>query len=259
MIETSPFFNFVVLVLKCRAIDQVWTLLLDALGEAGFDRVLYVSTRFLPEDTRDITPDALILTNHHQDMVDVFVGAELYKHTPTGAWSSDVARSISWQAIEDRFSANDLSDSELKMRRLSRRLGVLAGYTMMLESADARSRAVAGLCAGKELNQLQVDKIWLDQGDEIMAMVNLAHLKMSSLPQTGQRRPLTTRQREVLLLVSDGMTVPEVAAKMGLTVSAVEKILRMTRQALGVRSTAEAVKRATVFNLFSEMGRGRAV
>lgn len=251
MIEQSRFFEYVANVLKSSSVDQVWGLLLDATRAQGFDRLLYVSTRFLTEHSADIKEDALILTNHHQDMVDVFVGEEIYKHTPTIAWDRNAPKVISWRKIQDRFAETDLSEAERRMQDLSRRLGVLAGYTVTLENSDLRSRAVLGLCARAGMDQDAVDEIWMSHGEEILAIANLAHLKMASLPQTGQCRPLTTRQRDALLRVSDGETMQDIAAAMGLTVSAVEKILRQARVALGVRSTVQAVKRATLLNLLS--------
>ncbi len=259
MLETSPFFRFVVLVLKCKSIEEVWTLLLDAMGEAGFVRLLYVSTRFLDDEAQEIDADALVLTNHHQDVLDVFLANKYYQHSPTGAWGKEgVDPVISWRRVEDRYRENDLSKVEEAMRELAHKHHVIVGYTVTLENADPQSRAVIGLCARRGLSQDEVDALWQEREDEFLALLNLAHLKISSLPQTGQRRPLTSRQIEVLSMVSEGQTAPQIAEALGLTVSAVEKNLRLARAALGVRTTVEAVRRATVFHLLTSSRKGPA-
>lgn len=256
VILQSSFFEFSVRVLKSDNVDQVWALLLDAMRHRGFDRLLYVSTRVFSAGAPALAENALVLTNHQQEMVDAFVGEELYLHSPSLAWGKNRQKVINWRAIEDKFALNELNPAQARMRDLSRRLGVMAGYTVSLENSGHGSRAVIGLCAQTGLNQDEVDEIWLEYGDEIMAMCNLAHLKMGALPQTGLTRPLTTRQCDVLLRVSDGEITQEIAKAMGLTVSAVEKILRQARKALGVRTTVQAVKLAVVHNLLSSPHQG---
>lgn len=249
MQKADPFRDYVDRILNSASIEEVWQALLAAMEEAGFDRLLYVSTRFLSKHQPSIDEDALVLTNHAQAAIDVFVAQEVYKQTPTGAWRKSAPASVSWRIIEERFQADDITEAERKMRKMFRDIDVVAGYTIVLVSSDERSRAVIGLCARPGLNQDDVDALWAETGGEIETMCNLAHLRIMSLPQTGQRRPLTTRQREVLRRVADGATTQDIAHQMGLTISAVEKHLKLARKALGVRSTAQAVQSATLRNL----------
>ncbi len=78
------------------------------------------------------------------------------------------------------------------------------------------------------------------------------YLRIASLPQTGLRRPLTSRQREVLQWCSRGKTMQDVAAIMGLSVGTIEKHLRMARDALDVETTVHAVQKATSLNLLAD-------
>ncbi|MGX9855390.1 response regulator transcription factor [Limimaricola variabilis] len=68
------------------------------------------------------------------------------------------------------------------------------------------------------------------------------HLRLTSLP--GRCIQLTPRQVEVLDLVALGYTTREVAERLNLTPTTVEKHLRLAREALGARNTTHAVFRA---------------
>ena len=70
------------------------------------------------------------------------------------------------------------------------------------------------------------------------------HMRMGSLPQLAGTSSLTDRQCEALQWISVGKRVGEVALIMGITPPTVEKHLRLTRESLGVVSTAQAVLKA---------------
>lgn len=98
------------------------------------------------------------------------------------------------------------------------------------------------------MTQEQVDTVWAQHGREILVMINMAHLKITSLPYSSARRSLTKRQREVLEWVGEGKTTQDIATIMGLTAATVEKHLRLAREALDVETTAQAVLKASFQN-----------
>lgn len=59
------------------------------------------------------------------------------------------------------------------------------------------------------------------------------------LEQTSQLDALTDKQREVIALVSDGLTSKEIARKLGISESAVNQRIEVTRQRLGGLSRAQ--------------------
>jgi LuxR family transcriptional regulator len=71
------------------------------------------------------------------------------------------------------------------------------------------------------------------------------HLAVLSLPARAGSR-LTPRQREVLEWVAQGKTVPEISLLIDRKRATVEKHLRLAREALNARSTAQAVLKASV-------------
>ena len=78
------------------------------------------------------------------------------------------------------------------------------------------------------------------------------HVRIASLPQTGQRRPLTSRQREALQWSAQGKTMQDIATIMNLSVGTIEKHLRMARDSLDAQTTAHAVQKATSLNLLTD-------
>ena len=71
--------------------------------------------------------------------------------------------------------------------------------------------------------------------EEIFRLNHIAHLKITSLPETNHGRSLTKRQREVLQWVADGKTIQDIATIMGLSLATIEKHLKLARDALNVR------------------------
>jgi LuxR family transcriptional regulator len=97
------------------------------------------------------------------------------------------------------------------------------------------------------MSQDAVEQVWAEHGDEIIVMNNVMHLKLLTLPYSGDRT-LTKRQREVLQWVGDGKTTQDIAALLKLTPATVEKHLRLARETLCVETTAQAVLKAAFYN-----------
>ncbi len=126
-------------------------------------------------------------------------------------------------------------------------MNVTAGYTVSFRSISERTKGAIALTARPGVTQDAVEQIWAQHGDEIIVMNNVMHLKLLTLPYTGERH-LTKRQREVLQWVGDGKTTQDIAILLGLTPATVEKHLRLAREALDVETTAQAVLKAAFYN-----------
>ena len=128
---------------------------------------------------------------------------------------------------------------------MNKEFGVLAGYTISFPDPSPRQKAASGLTAKPGMSQCDVEEIWARSGTEIEVIVQVAHLKLASLPMPMAQRRLSKRQREALEWVSEGKTTQDVATIMGLTSATVEKHLRKAREALQVETTAQAVMKAS--------------
>ncbi len=250
MSALSPNMEYIATILQSSSIEHVWQLHVDKMRDYGFDRVIYGATRFRTHGEFGDLSDALILTNHDKDYIDLFFGKALYINAPMAIWGAQNTGVCSWQWAIDRRANGESSESEDRILDLNASMGVVAGYTISFDSISERSKSAIGLCAKRGLSQPEVDDIWHAHGSEITLLNNLANQKISSLPIERRGKPLTERQREVLQWVADGKTLQDIAVIMDLNQATIEKHLRLARDNLNVGTTAQAVLKAAVQNQF---------
>lgn len=246
-------------ILQSESVEALWDFLLEVMDGFGFDRLLYASTHFGTDSGWGNKADWLLLTNHHREIVNRFIGQDLYRQTAKVHHPPDgVPGAYSWRRTRARNSDAALTEAEQLHLALTRKHGVLNGYTIWFPTNNSRSKNVLGLCARPGLSQDDVDGLWQERGEEIQTLAKVAHLKLLNLPHPGLSKRLTSRQTEVLEWVADGKTGRDIADIMDLSQVTVEKHLRHTREALNVGTTAEAVKKATIMNhLFLIRKRGQ--
>lgn len=228
------------------AIEPVWQALVDVMDRHGFDRLLYGFTHFRTERSLGDPDDLLILTNHARAYTDRFIGDRLYLDAPMVRWAAENTGACSWSWVRDH--REHLSPAELKVAEFNRQMGVEAGYSISFPAHSHRTKGALALTARAGTSQEEVDAAWKVHGRVLLQIANVAHLKITSLPYTGARRPLTNRQRQALEWVGDGKTTQDIATIMGLTAATVEKHLRLAREALDVETTAQAVLKASFQN-----------
>lgn len=231
--------------LAARSVEEVWEYHTAHMAGYGFDRMLYAYTCFQASYRFSDPDDALILTNHHPDYIDAYIGNGLFRDAPMTNWVAQNTGAISWRHINAQPAR---SRGETAVRALNRRFNVSAGYTISFPIAIKHAVAGIGLVARPGLTQDDVDAIWRDQGDIIEIINHVAHLAITRLPATGQCRLLTRRQSEVLELVADGKSVQDIALLLGRKPATVDKHLRGARESLRVETTAQAVRKASVLN-----------
>jgi DNA-binding CsgD family transcriptional regulator len=240
--------SFLEQLVQARHIQDIWSLYAARMEEHGFDRLLYGLTRFrTPKSLGDLA-DTLMLSTHDKSYTDAFVWGGAYQQAPMVTWAAENEGACSWRIVEERARAGQITDAEMSVLQLNQKYGVVAGYSISFPAMSMRQKGAMGLCARPGLKQADVDVIWQENGREIMVLSTLVHLRISTMPHATARRPLTTRQREVLEWVGEGKTTADIAVIMGLTPATVEKHLRLAREALDVDTTAQAVLKASVQN-----------
>jgi len=250
--------DFMEAVMSSRSIEDVWALHVGKMREFGFDRLLYGANRFRTHGEFGDLADAVVLTNHDKDYIDLFFGKGLYMHAPMAVWAATHTGECSWQWALDRRARGETSEQENKLMDLNEKMGVTAGFSISFEQVFDRSKSAMGLCAERGLPQSRINEIWAERGKEIRLYNNLVNQRISTLPLKRQGKSLTDRQREVLQWVADGKTVQDVATILNLSQAAVEKHLRNARFALNADTTAQAVLKASLQNqffIFEGMGR----
>ncbi len=231
-----------------QTVQDLWEAHTDKMAEFGFDRLLYGFTHYRSGASLGDPEDFIILTNHNQDYMNVFIGEQHYLHAPMVNWALNNDGAGSWSVIGEMRKADQLTPQEMRVLAFNASMGVKAGYTISFKAISARSKGAIALTAREGTSQEEVDAMWEEHGTDIQLMNKIAHLKILTLPYVSPKRVLTRRQREALEWVGDGKTMQDIAVLMGLTSATVEKHLRLAREALAVETTAQAVLKAAFAN-----------
>jgi len=243
-------------LLDATSMEELWDIHTRTMADYGFDRLLYGCTQFRTAHSLGSPDDFIVLTNHSHDYAETYVNDGLYFHAPMVRWSLENDGACSWSVLDRRISADDFTPQERAVIAFNRRHGVTAGYSISFRSLRPRMKAAIALTAAPGMTQAEVDARWERDGEKILALNNVAHRCIMSLPYESPRRALTDRQREVLDWVGDGKTVQDIAVLMGLTTATVEKHLRLARRALSVETTAQAILKAAFQNQIFILDRG---
>ena len=235
-------------IANARTPEELWSLLLAAMADYGFDRVNYGATRSVRDGSIGDTQDAVFLSNHPRDVMSAYFDMGFFMRTPMFRWVMTNTGACSWSWAEEERRAGRLSAEELAAQDMARKAGMTAGYSISFSDPSPRMRAAMGLSARAGLSQAAVDAMWAERGEEVLAICQMMHLRMQAMPFPVQRRPLSPRQREALEWVAEGKTTQDIATIMGISPAMVEKHLRLAREALDVETTAHAVAKAALFN-----------
>ena len=239
-------------LLAARDVASVWRIWADTLERLGLTNLLYGATRIPTWGIIGDGQDALILYRGPQSYADVYLGEELYLNSATYDWANENSGFVSWPEAIAQQKGGAPTPAQMKILQLNIAHGCLAGFVGSLNDVVPGMRGVIGLSPGGGMMQPEADALWDRVGEDVEMLCRLAHLRIGSLPQTPQRRPLTSRQREVLSWCAQGKTMQDVATIMDLSIATVEKHLRMAREALNASTTAHAVQKAVSLNLLVE-------
>lgn len=235
-------------LINVSSIEELWDLHTQQMARYGFDRILYGVTHYRTSTSLGDPDDFIVLTNHDREYTDLYIGEGLYAHAPMVRWALEHEGACSWSVLRRMLDTGALSEDERRVLEFNRCQGVTAGYSISFKSISKRSKGAIALTGRHGLDQAAVDAIWSEHGEEILALNNIAHLRIQTLPYKTEKRSLTRRQREVLGWVGDGKTIQDIALLLSLNPATVEKHLRLAREALGVETTAQAVLKASFQN-----------
>jgi len=232
---------------NAQTVEELWDMHTTQMATYGFDRVMYGYTRYRTSTSLGDPQDWVLLSNQSAEYMKTFFDEGLYFHAPMIKWAIANDGACSWRWMMEMSRNEAMTPSEQRVMEFNRDMGVTAGYTISFRSISERTKAATALTARKGITQDTVEQTWARHGDEIIVMNNVMHLKLLTLPYSGQRT-LTKRQREVLQWVGDGKTTQDIAMLLGLTAATVEKHLRLARETLDVETTAQAVLKASFLN-----------
>ncbi|AHM05222.1 Autoinducer-binding protein transcriptional regulator, LuxR family [Roseibacterium elongatum DSM 19469] len=234
--------------LQMTSVEELWSHHTRVMAAYGFDRLFYAFNAFRGAGLYDNPDDALLLTNMPTDYIDAYVDGGMFRDGVMVRWAIKNTGVASWREVYEALPDQPPSPGEKAMRALNERHGIIAGYTISFPMAIKNANAGIGLAVRQGMTQDDADAIWAEHGSDIEIINHVAHLCVLQLPATGQHRLLTPRQAEVLELVADGKTMQDIALLLSRNVATIEKHLRGARDALGVETTAQAVRKASILN-----------
>lgn len=232
---------------NATSVEELWDIHTRQMATYGFDRLMYGFTRYCTSMGLGDPQDWVLLSTQSPEYMRVFFDEGLYCHAPMMRWALANNGVCSWRWMMDMNRVDNLTPGELRVMEFNKSMDVTAGYTISFRSISERTKGAIALTAKPGMTQDAVEQVWAKHGEEIIVMNNVMHLKLLTLPYSGERN-LTKRQREVLQWVGDGKTTQDIAVLLGLTPATVEKHLRLARAALGVETTAQAVLKAAFYN-----------
>ena len=236
-------------IASASSVQQIWDLAVSHLAPMGFARLNYGFTKFRYDRSIGDPDDVLFLTTGSPEYAQRYFRGGLYARTPVYRWVTRNVGYCTWRWVQEAYLAGTLSPDEMAAVKLNHTLGVVAGMSISFPETSSRSKGALGMIADPSLSHDDVDRIWARHSEEIMAVANMMHLKISQLPMPTRRRPLTDRQREALEWVADGKTAQDIAILMGVSAAMIEKHLRLARDALDVETTAQAVAKGAMLNM----------
>ncbi|MCF8486988.1 MAG: LuxR family transcriptional regulator [Rhodobacteraceae bacterium] len=236
-------------IAESTSVDQVWTEATAHFTELGFARANYGFTRFLYKTNVGDPDDAIYLTTGNSDYARFYFYNGFYARTPIYRWAMANTGACTWKWVKDAYEAGNLTDEEAEAVRQNAALGIKAGLSVSFPETSTRSKGALGLVADPGLTHDDVEDLWAEHRDSILAVAHMMHLRIIVLPQPATRRSLTERQRQALEWVADGKTTQDVAMLMEVSAAMVEKHLRLAREALSVETTTQAVAKASLLNL----------
>ena len=236
-------------IAECTSVTSVWAEATAFFAELGFSRANYGFTRFLYNSNVGDPDDAIYLTTGNSDYAKFYFQNGFYARTPVYRWAVRNAGARTWAWVKDAYDAGTLAPEEMDAVRQNAAMGIRAGISVSFPETSTRSKGALGLSADEGMGHEDVERIWADQRDPILAVAHMMHLRIIGLPQSAARRSLTERQRQALEWVADGKTTQDVAMLMEVSAAMVEKHLRLAREALSVETTTQAVAKASLLNL----------
>ncbi|MEX0285475.1 MAG: helix-turn-helix transcriptional regulator [Paracoccaceae bacterium] len=235
-------------IAEARYVEEVWVRLTEMLREFGFTRINYGLTCTRAGRSIGDPRDVLFLSTHALDRVRAHHESGLYLKTPEYRWVLENVGAVSWGWTAQERAAGRLTDEECAAMDAIAAERRCAGYSISFAEGNQRSKAAMGLAGGRQVSQDDLDAHWAVIGDAVLALCNMAHLRICALPLPVPGGTLTDRQRELLEWTADGKTIQDISVLTGLSVSAIEKHLRRARDFLGVETTAQAVAKAALLN-----------
>ena len=273
---------------QAKSVDHSFDVLCQKLLPYGLDRLLYGATRFssitkpakdtisqykqkfkidFEEKSDDIVisidggretltlgyaEDFIHLSNHEESYLNAYLGKRLFFGSPVFIWALLNTGAKIWPDTDSAQINRNLTPEYRRVIELNAQYGLNAGVTISFPKTAPNTHAALAISARPGMTKLELESIWKKHSVEINALCSVFHNVVALSPPPREfKRNLTDHQLKTLKLAANGLKAVDIAKKMNVSTKTVEKHLSEARTRLGVRTTNEAVMKATLLNLIN--------
>ncbi len=212
-----------------------------AMARLGFRNIFYAARFMMAVPPAVLQERIEIFSTMPQDFVKTLTARDLLIPSPWASWSWKNTGSISTRELLTYESDRAREDAATQSVSLARDYGLLSARLVSLKNCVLRSHGAVVLNPHAGASHDDEDRVWTRHQREVMVLSNVMHMRMASIRRPSFVPSLTERQIQVLEWSSAGKTVAETAIILGISAATVEKHLRLARDALGARTTGQAI------------------
>lgn len=222
-------------------LEDIWQTLCNELANFGFSRVLYARKPRGDRGNFHNLHNTLILSTYGPEIDRYFVEDRAFVFDYSTNWAAQNRGVVSWQETRDRYLSDKMSAAERRVHEFTRELGLIAGLTIGIAPKDAGYLSGIGLCIDPEFDQVDADRIWVENEDIMMILLNMFEGAVRA-HSIGSKDEIPDEQRmKVLHLIIEGKSNREIGDILGVHRRTVESWLAHIRDQLGVANTLQAV------------------
>lgn len=221
------------------AFDRVWQLAATFFEHSGFDKLIYIDAK--PATLTMLTTMPTEWVARYQDLgyaqIDPFLSkcCTSFRPVSTGV------------AYADRHKG--LTKAQKTLICEASEFGIRAGFSSTLRLPGAGG--IAGWNIGSSLSGPEVDALRAEREDMLRLAALHVHNALICMQNGRTVQKLSPRERECLVLLSQGQRTKDIARTLRLSPAAVELYLRNSRSKLGVATREQAVATAIAQGLLS--------
>ena len=217
--------DFLDVAVETNAPDQLWSAATSWLAAEGFDKIVHLSAG----------PGGVVArTTLGAGFESYYRSERLDRHDPFATYCLSASGSIATGADYVKEYAY-LTDDERHVIMSAADAGFRAGFSSIVQR-DARGWE--GWNIGSSLSRREVEAIRHERGRDI----RLALMAIRGQLDGAACIPLSSRERQCLDLISEGLRTKSVARELGLAEVTVEFHLRNAREKLGAKTRDQAVR-----------------
>lgn len=225
--------------------ERAWTFANEALGQYGVSSILYCAIAFKAEAERpNVSKAAFVKSNHPQQYFDSFEDEGLLDADLTTEHCVTRTDLLFWH---NEAQWSQASNEQLKRAKIERDLGLFMGVSVPASRFGPRLIGGVGLCmAGVGIKEF--DGHWRENAADILAICGVL--------DSGMRRQhlshfigLSSRERECMTWLAAGLRPEQIADRLGITRSSVDKYITKARLKLKSGTLEQAVAKAILFNV----------